>query len=109
MFSSSGRNAVFCCGGDLICGILSCSDSFKHGNTFTLNHTLPERYFPRLLIIFPGEPIIVFVNSRSPHSNVPPQALDIYWIMCYFLGFSKFIGWSASKTVSGGFKTNYCI
>ena len=43
-----GRNTVFCCGGDLICGILSCSDSFKHGNTLTLNHswyTLPEGYF----------------------------------------------------------------
>ena len=65
----------------------------------TLSLTFGSPYlgdiFYRLSTMSPGRPRIVFVNPRLLLINVSPQALDLYWIMCYFMGFNQFISWSA--------------
>ena len=69
--------------------VVITSFSFAFGSPYL------KDIFYRLLTMFPGRPRIVFVNPRLPLINVSPQALDLYWIMCYFMGFNEFISWSA--------------
>ena len=72
--------------------------------SFTFGSPYLKDIFCRLLTMSPGLPRIVFVNSRRINLNVSRQALHLYWIMCYFMGFNKFISWSAYKNSFWKFK-----